>query len=166
MAPTGAGAASAAGLGALRARRYAAVYLPHRSRPLGRAGAAVRCPERIGFADSAAALTYTRRVPRPRDGPRGRAAADAGWIDATVAAPVSLGLTADDHGPPTDAGSRRTGSGPGFVALAPGSIWGTKRWPYYAELAAAAGPAVRDRRWSGRQLAGAGHRGRGAGPER
>src|SRR5207245_2656156 len=24
---------------------------------------------------------------------------------------------------------------PPFVALAPGSIWGTKRWPYYAELA-------------------------------
>ena len=25
---------------------------------------------------------------------------------------------------------------PRFIALAPGSIWGTKRWPYYAELAA------------------------------
>ena len=22
------------------------------------------------------------------------------------------------------------------MALAPGSVWGTKRWPYYAELAA------------------------------
>ena len=28
------------------------------------------------------------------------------------------------------------GVGPRFIALAPGSIWGTKRWPYYAELAA------------------------------
>ena len=27
-------------------------------------------------------------------------------------------------------------SEPRFIALAPGSIWGTKRWPYYAELAA------------------------------
>jgi heptosyltransferase-2 len=26
---------------------------------------------------------------------------------------------------------------PGFVALAPGSIWGTKRWPYYPALAMA-----------------------------
>jgi heptosyltransferase-2 len=25
----------------------------------------------------------------------------------------------------------------GFVALAPGSVWATKRWPYYAELAVA-----------------------------
>ena len=28
------------------------------------------------------------------------------------------------------------GVSPRFIALAPGSIWGTKRWPYYAELAA------------------------------
>jgi heptosyltransferase-2 len=28
----------------------------------------------------------------------------------------------------------------GFVALAPGSIWGSKRWPYYAELAARLAP--------------------------
>jgi heptosyltransferase-2 len=28
------------------------------------------------------------------------------------------------------------------VVLAPGSIWGTKRWPYFAELAAALGTAV------------------------
>src|SRR5438034_6299032 len=29
----------------------------------------------------------------------------------------------------------REGGGEPFVALAPGSIWGTKRWPYYKELA-------------------------------
>ena len=38
--------------------------------------------------------------------------------------------------PPTP-GSASAVSAPGFVALAPGSIWGTKRWPGYAELAAA-----------------------------
>jgi heptosyltransferase-2 len=30
----------------------------------------------------------------------------------------------------------------GFVALAPGSMWGSKRWPYYAELAARLAPQV------------------------
>ena len=43
-------------------------------------------------------------------------------------------------------GGRVAGDGglaAGFVALAPGSIWGTKRWPYYPELAAALnGPIV------------------------
>ena len=29
-----------------------------------------------------------------------------------------------------------------FVALAPGSIWGSKRWPYFAELAARLAPRV------------------------
>jgi len=29
-----------------------------------------------------------------------------------------------------------------FVALAPGSIWGSKRWPYYAELASKLAAAV------------------------
>jgi heptosyltransferase-2 len=32
------------------------------------------------------------------------------------------------------------GVGDGFVALAPGSIWGSKRWPYYDELAGRLAP--------------------------
>jgi heptosyltransferase II len=33
--------------------------------------------------------------------------------------------------------------GSGFFALAPGSIWGTKRWPYFAQLAARLAPLYR-----------------------
>jgi heptosyltransferase-2 len=61
----------------------------------------------------------------------GRTASDA----STVAA-VDLALTAEDRAA-ADAWLRERGVGAGFVALAPGSIWGTKRWPGYAELAAA-----------------------------
>jgi heptosyltransferase-2 len=46
----------------------------------------------------------------------------------------SLGLTTADR----DAAARwlgETNAAPGFVALAPGSIWGSKRWPYFADLA-------------------------------
>src|SRR2546428_492392 len=32
-------------------------------------------------------------------------------------------------------GEGGAGAAPPFVALAPGSIWGSKRWPYYKELA-------------------------------
>jgi heptosyltransferase-2 len=49
---------------------------------------------------------------------------------------VSLALTDQDRAL-ADAWLRARGVAPGFVAVAPGSIWGTKRWPYYAELAAA-----------------------------
>ena len=52
----------------LRARRYARVYLPHRS--LRSAGLALwsGAPDRIGFADSPGAFSYTKRIPRPRSG--------------------------------------------------------------------------------------------------
>jgi heptosyltransferase-2 len=46
---------------------------------------------------------------------------------------VSLGLTADDHAA-AERWLQRHAITSGFVALAPGSIWGTKRWPYYPDL--------------------------------
>lgn len=118
----------------LRARRYATVYLPHRSLRSGVLAMLSGAPERIGFADSIAAITYTRRVPRPRDGHEvERLLTLAG---STAAPPrVSLGLTPSDYAA-ADEWLALHGVGSRFIALAPGSIWGTKRWPYYAELAA------------------------------
>jgi heptosyltransferase-2 len=108
--------------------------------------------ERIGFADSAAAVTYTRRVRRPASGHEverllaladPNAARDAGATGraGSRSSPgpspaVHLALTSGDRAD-ADAWLRARGVGPGFVALAPGSIWGTKRWPGYPELAAA-----------------------------
>jgi heptosyltransferase II len=46
---------------------------------------------------------------------------------------VSLSLTAEDHRQ-AERWLERHAIAAGFVALAPGSIWGTKRWPYYADL--------------------------------
>ena len=99
--------------------------------------------ERIGFADSAAALTYTRRVPPTARRPRGRAAAGSARVRPSIGAAVTLGL---DRRPITRQAEHwlaSHGVEPGFVALAPGSIWATKRWPYYAELAAGARAAGR-----------------------
>jgi heptosyltransferase-2 len=47
--------------------------------------------------------------------------------------PVSLGLTAADDAA-VDSWLAAHRVPPRFLALAPGSIWGTKRWPYYREL--------------------------------
>lgn len=116
----------------LRARRYARVYLPHGSWRSAALALLTGAGERIGFADGAAAATYTRRVARP---------AAAHEVERLLelaatgrAPPVRLELTADDRAA-ADAWLRERGLGSGFVALAPGSIWGTKRWPGYAELA-------------------------------
>lgn len=119
----------------LRARCYTTIYLPHRSFRSAALALLSGGAERVGFADSAAALAYTRRVPRPPTGHEvdrllALAGANAG------SPPVGLELTAADHAA-ADTWLAAHGVSSRFVALAPGSIWGTKRWPYFAELAAA-----------------------------
>lgn len=106
--------------------------------------------ERVGFSTSAGWAFYTRRVLYRND----RHHAERLW---------RLGATGDEEQPssaqlrprlfPGDAEvsavesllrseGHDEGTAP-FVALAPGSIWATKRWPYYAELARALAPRVR-----------------------
>ena len=132
----------------LRARRYARVYLPHRSWRSAALALLAGAAERVGFSDSPAAVTYTRRVARPTSGHEverllrlaGESGTTASGVElegsSRVTPPVHVALTADDRAA-ADAWLRERGVGDGFVALAPGSIWGTKRWPGYAELAAA-----------------------------
>ena len=126
----------------LRARRYARAYLPHRSWRSAALALLAGAAERIGFADSPATATYTRRVRRPATGHEverllALAQPDAGRdADSPPVPPVHLALTADDRAA-ADAWLRERHVGAGFVALAPGSIWGTKRWAGYPELAAA-----------------------------
>jgi lipopolysaccharide heptosyltransferase II len=118
----------------LRARGYLRAYLPHRSWRSAALARLAGIGERVGFADSRAAATYTRRVVRPTGGHEvERLLALAGG--AGDAPPVRIEPTADDRAD-ADAWLREHGVGPGFVALAPGSIWATKRWPGYGELAA------------------------------
>ena len=133
----GKNAPGAWGLGRqLREQGYQRVYLPHRSFRSALIAKLTGAPERIGFADAPLPVRflYTSTHPRRTDqhesvrllGLLGDTAAGDDWRMVTTAA--------DD----TKATSwlRDHGVADGFVALAPGSIWGTKRWPYYAELAA------------------------------
>ena len=99
-----------------------------------------RIPTRVGFNTSAGKLLYTTRVPYRDDlhhaarllmlaRPNGRepsaeelrpslapGAAERAAVDALL-------------------GRHGVTRGERLVALAPGSVWGTKRWPYYPELA-------------------------------
>lgn len=121
----------------LAVSRYARVYLPHRSWRSAALGLAAHIPERIGFADSPASFLYTERVPRPKRAHESirLLALAGGGARVSARTPVTLSLTDADR----DAAGRwlaARGVGESFVAVAPGSIWGTKRWPGYAELVA------------------------------
>lgn len=121
----------------LAVNRYARVYLPHRSWRSAALAVAAHIPERIGFADSPASFLYTTRIPRPkRTHESVRLLALAGPPPrGAERARVALALTDADR-----AGAERWlaahGVGDSFVTVAPGSIWGTKRWPGYAALVA------------------------------
>ena len=128
------------GLGkALKAEGYTRVYLPHRSLRSALIATLTGAPERIGFSDAPllSRLLYTATRPRHQEqhesvrllslsGGPPAAKADSDW---------RMTLTAADAAA-ADTWMRANGLTPGFIAMAPGSIWGTKRWPYYPELAA------------------------------
>ena len=116
----------------LRGRRYRRVYLPHRSLRSTALAWWSGAKERIGFADAPGAIAYTSRVRRARTGHEvERLLALAGSAPGVPA--VSLALGTRDHAE-ADAWLEARGIATRFVAIAPGSVWGTKRWPYYAEL--------------------------------
>ena len=116
----------------LRSRGYLRAYLPHRSWRSAALARLAGIGERVGFADSPAATTYTRRVVRPTGGHEvERLLALVGRVDGTPA--VRIVPTAEDQSD-ADRWLRERGVEPGFVAVAPGSIWGTKRWPGYGKL--------------------------------
>jgi lipopolysaccharide heptosyltransferase II len=116
----------------LRAERYAVAYLPHRSLRSAALALLAGIPHRVGFRGGWGIL-YSERRPRPRAGHEAdRLLALANR--ASAGGQPTLHLTAAD-----DAEVERLlaaeGVAPPFVAVAPGSIWGSKRWPHFAALA-------------------------------
>ncbi len=130
----------------LRAAGYGIAYLPHRSLRSAALARLAAIPERIGFTDGWP-LLYTAARERPNTGHQiDRLLALAGEAAPHQTQP-SLGVTATDH---AAAGHllRAADIAPPFVALAPGSIWGTKRWPGYAGTGTRPWPAARGSWWS------------------
>lgn len=123
-----------------RRRPYEIAYLAQGSFRSGLIAMMTGATERIGFASSTGRVLYTTQLPYRSE----RHHAERLWS-------LSMSECAD---PPTpdqirprlypsaderrmvDGILRRSGaSDEPFVVLAPGSAWGTKRWPYYVELA-------------------------------
>lgn len=117
----------------LAAERYDTAYLPHRSLRSALLARVAGVPRRVGYRD-AWRLFYTDARPRPR------AMHEVDRLLALADAPdaprrPSLGLTGDDRAAADGVLAEAAGAGP-LAALAPGSIWGSKRWPHFPALAA------------------------------
>jgi len=126
---------------ALRGRHYAAAYLAQGSVRSGALAAVSGIDRRVGFSTSAGRRFYTIRIP---------------YIENTHHAARLLSLATGDPARDLSRSALRPRLYPGqaeraavdavvgpvrsgepLVAMAPGSVWATKRWPYFAELAAA-----------------------------
>lgn len=97
-----------------------------------------RVPARTGFDDAAGRVLYTERIPR-RMGEHhaARLLSLGGGLPSAPSDAASIIphlYPGDDDRRAVDALLARHPSDRSIVALAPGSIWGTKRWPYYREL--------------------------------
>jgi len=116
----------------LREAHYEVAYVPHRSLRSALLALWARVPRRVGFRDGWRSL-YTESRLRPARGHEvDRLLALAG-DDHAIRTP-SIGLTQADHGAAA-AFVESAALGSEVLALAPGSIWGTKRWPHFADLA-------------------------------
>ena len=131
----------------LRGFRYETAYLAQGSVRSGALALAAGVGRRVGFATSSGRRFYTQKVELRED-----------WHHSARLLSLA-GVT-----PPTDGSLRPRlypgipergavdrllafhevqDDGPPLVALAPASIWATKRWPFYRELALALAPHAR-----------------------
>ncbi|MFQ5749483.1 MAG: glycosyltransferase family 9 protein, partial [Planctomycetota bacterium] len=113
----------------LRARGYARAICSHRSWRTAFLLRMAGIPERIGFANASGARLYTRRVPYLENGHE---------IERNLRLVGHTGRVRPRMFPTAEERERAAHLAPPqpFVALAPGSIWATKRWPAerYAEV--------------------------------
>jgi len=125
----------------IRSRRpYDAAYLAQGSFRSGLLATMTGARERIGFASSTGRVLYTTQLPYRPD----RHHAERLWslsmsdcADPPTRDQIRPRLyPSDEERTLIDRLLREKGNtDDAFVALAPGSAWGTKRWPYYVELA-------------------------------
>jgi heptosyltransferase II len=126
----------------LRANHYDVALLAQGSWRSAALALLAGIPSRLGFATSAGRLLYTKRVPYRDDLHHAARLLMLARPNGREATPEeqrpSLAPGAEERAA-VDALLRDAGVLPGerLVALAPGSVWGTKRWPYYPELAQA-----------------------------
>ena len=116
----------------------AVAYLAQGSHRSGALARAAGYRQRIGLASSSGRLWYTTQVQVPEHAHH----AERLWrLALAPRLPTARDLRPRLHVLPEhhEAAARVAGgpaaAGDPLIAIAPGSVWATKRWPYYAELA-------------------------------
>ena len=118
----------------LRKRKYTTAYFAQGSMRSAALGVVAGIGERVGFDTSAGRRLYNHV--RPYDETRHHADRLLSLAIADARADRPLLAPGDAERREVDSLFQQHGyEGEPLVALAPGSIWGTKRWPLYAELA-------------------------------
>jgi heptosyltransferase-2 len=121
----------------MRASRADAVYLAQGSLRSAALAFATGVAERVGFATSAGRALYSRTIPYRKDLHH---AARLWQLGASGQEPTPEQIRprlypGAEERAAVDALLGATSDTRPVVAIAPGSVWATKRWPYYAELA-------------------------------
>ena len=125
----------------LRATRYDVAFLAQGSWRSAALVLLAGIPSRLGFSTSAGRLLYTKRVAYRDDlhhAARLLMLARPNGREPTVAErrPSLAPGAVEREAVNAFLAARGAGGEERLVAVAPGSVWGTKRWPYYPELAA------------------------------
>ncbi len=126
---------------ALRREDYRAAYLAQGSWRSAALAWMARIPVRVGFDTSAGARLYTSRVQYRRDQHHAERLYRLAAGDLAPAPPPPSLLPGDEDRAAVTAllCDAPFGHAP-FVVLAPGSVWATKRWPFFADLLASLPP--------------------------
>jgi heptosyltransferase II len=133
---------AARGIGAVRAlaatlrvNGYGAAYLAQGSWRSAAVAWLARIPVRIGFDTSAGARLYTERVTHQPHWHHATRLFRLAVRDESVAVPApTLHPRTIDRDAVSALLATAPFAGAPFIALAPGSVWATKRWPDYAAL--------------------------------
>ena len=120
----------------LRAAAYERAYLPHRSLRTAALARLARIPVRVGFHDGWP-FFYTEVRRHPPEGHEVDRLLALAEEPAAAYAPTLHPTPEDERVAGALLSAAGIQQGALFVAVAPGSIWGSKRWPYYGELAVA-----------------------------
>lgn len=127
--------------------RHTHAYLAQGSLRSAALALLARVPARTGFDDASGRLLYTERVPRragEHHAARLLSLADGRPASTRDGAAIVPRLyPGDEDRRAVDALLAEYPSDRAVVALAPGSIWGTKRWPYYRDLTERLAPRFR-----------------------
>ena len=122
----------------LQSQRYAAAFMAQGSWRSAALAWLARIPTRVGFDTSSGRLLYTAQVEYRRDCHHAERLFRLAASDPQSAPPAPSLLPRDaDRAAVTALLTEAPFGAAPFVVLAPGSVWATKRWPFFAELLAA-----------------------------